>query len=104
MGTAGAEKLYTTTNGGIVMRAITEVEKISRGKGPSRTAIVVTELPYQVNKAGLLEKIAAMVNDKKLEGIADLRDESDREGIRVVIELKRDAVVAVVLNNLYKKT
>ncbi|GKY91129.1 hypothetical protein MPSEU_000085700 [Mayamaea pseudoterrestris] len=69
-----------------------------------RNSSTALELPYQVNKAALLEKIAALVNDKKLDGIADLRDESDRDGIRVVIELKRDAVAAVVLNNLYKKT
>lgn len=105
MGTDGAKKLYTTGNGGVVMRAITEIESVARSKGQaSRTAIVVTELPYQVNKAALLEKIAALVNEKKLDGIADLRDESDRDGIRVVLELKRDAVAAVVLNNLYKKT
>ncbi len=107
MGTSGAKKLYTTGNGGIIMRAITEIEQVSRGgstRGQTRTAIIVNELPYQVNKAALLEKIAALVNDKKLDGIADLRDESDRDGIRVVLELKRDAVPAVVLNNLYKKT
>ena len=107
MGTRGAKQLYTTGNGGIIMRAITEIEKVARGGGSSitsRTAIIVTELPYQVNKSSLLEKIAQLVNDKKLEGIADLRDESDRDGIRVVLELKRDAVPAVVLNNLYKKT
>jgi DNA gyrase subunit A len=91
------------------MRAITEIEQVSRGGGPSskgktRTAIIVKELPYQVNKAALLEKIAGLVNDKKMDGIADLRDESDRDGIRVVFELKRDAIPAVVLNNLYKKT
>lgn len=87
------------------MRAVTEVENVLRGKGQaSRTAIIVKELPYQVNKASLLEKIAALVNDKKLDGIADLRDESDRDGIRVVLELKRDAVPNIVLNNLYKKT
>jgi len=79
------------------------VEEIKYRKG-SRSAIIVTELPYQVNKAALLEKIAELVNDKKIDGIADLRDESDRDGIRVVIELKRDAVAAVVQNNLYKKT
>eukprot|EP00526_Cylindrotheca_closterium_P002449 CAMPEP_0113652336 /NCGR_PEP_ID=MMETSP0017_2-20120614/27949_1 /TAXON_ID=2856 /ORGANISM="Cylindrotheca closterium" /LENGTH=908 /DNA_ID=CAMNT_0000565171 /DNA_START=81 /DNA_END=2803 /DNA_ORIENTATION=+ /assembly_acc=CAM_ASM_000147 len=105
LGTDGAKKLYTTGNGGVVMRAVTEVESVLRGKGQSsRTAIVVKELPYQVNKASLLEKTAALVNDKKLEGIADLRDESDRDGIRVVFELKRDAVPNIVLNNLYKKT
>jgi DNA gyrase subunit A len=110
MGTVGAKKLYSTGNGGIVMRAVTNVESISSSSSsskrttPARTAIIVTELPYQVNKAALLEKIAALVNDKKMDGISDLRDESDRDGIRVVIELKRDAVAAVVLNNLYKKT
>jgi DNA gyrase subunit A len=105
MGTDGAKRLYSTGNGGVVMRAVTQIEKVARNKGQtSRTAIVVTELPYQVNKAALLEKIATLVNDKKLEGIADLRDESDRDGIRVVLELKRDAIAAVVLNNLYKKT
>jgi DNA gyrase subunit A len=103
MGKEGAKQLYKTGNGGIVMRANTQIEKVVVGK-TTRTAIVVTALPYQVNKALLLEKIADLVNDKKLEGIADLRDESDRDGIRVVIELKRDAVAAVVLNNLYKKT
>jgi DNA gyrase subunit A len=98
MGTSGARQLYQTGNGGVMMRATTQVEKIVVGKNKQpRTAIVVTELPYQVNKAALLEKIADLVNDKKLEGIADLRDESDRDGIRVVIELKRDAVSAVVL-------
>ena len=80
-----------------MMRAITHIEEIKAGKGTmKRTAIIVTELPYQVNKASLLEKIADMVNDKKIDWIADLRDESDRDGIRVVIELKRDAVAAVV--------
>ena len=115
MGTEGAKKLYLTGNGGVVMRAITEIEQVNRGGGgggsgsnsvrsQTRTAIIVKELPYQVNKAALLEKMADLVNDKKLDGIADLRDESDRDGIRVVLELKRDAVPAVVLNNLYKKT
>ena len=100
MGRQDAKKLYTTGNGGIVMRAVTHIEQVGR-----RTAIIVSELPYQVNKAAMLEQIAALVNDKKLEGIADLRDESDRDGIRVVFELKqRDTVPAVVLANLYKKT
>lgn len=105
-GTDGARKLYKTGNGGVVMRAVTQVEQIvtGRGKARARSAIVVTELPYQVNKAALLEKIADLVNDKKLEGVADLRDESDRDGIRVVIELKRDAVPSIVQNNLFKKT
>jgi DNA gyrase subunit A len=105
LGTSGARQLYSTGNGGIILRAETTMETIRVGKSQqTRTAIIVTSLPYQVNKSLLLEKIADLVNDKKLEGIADLRDESDRDGIRVVIELKRDAVAAVVLNNLYKKT
>ncbi|KAI2491490.1 DNA Topoisomerase IV [Fragilaria crotonensis] len=104
LGTSGAKQLYSTGNGGIQMRAETQIETVRVSKSQTRTAIIVTSLPYQVNKSLLLEKIADLVNDKKLEGIADLRDESDRDGIRVVIELKRDAVAAVVLNNLYKKT
>lgn len=104
IGTDGAKKLYKTGNGGVVMRAVTQVEQIVTGRGKARSAIVVTELPYQVNKSALLEKIADLVNDKKLEGVADLRDESDRDGIRVVIELKRDAVPSIVQNNLFKKT
>lgn len=104
MGRSGAKQLYTTGNGGILMRAVTEIEQVKSTRTTTRTAIIVKELPYQVNKSALLEKIAALVNDKKLDGIADLRDESDRDGIRVVLELKRDAVPAVVLANLYKKT
>eukprot|EP00970_Alexandrium_tamarense_P001369 scaffold145_cov195-Alexandrium_tamarense.AAC.13 len=107
IGKSGSRSLYTTGNGGVVMRAVMHLEEVptSSGKKKStRNAIIVTELPYQVNKAALLERIAILVNEKKLEGIADLRDESDRDGIRMVIELKRDAVAAVVQNNLLKKT
>jgi DNA gyrase subunit A len=104
MGMTGVRDLYETGQGTLVIRAKTHVELLTqKGKQP-RNAIVVSELPYMVNKATLLEKIASLVNDKKLEGISDLRDESDRDGIRMVIELKRDAVPAVVLNNLFKKT
>ncbi|KAL3796886.1 hypothetical protein HJC23_008839 [Cyclotella cryptica] len=103
IGKSGAKSLYTTGNGGIVMRAVMHLEEVSSSK-KKRNAIIVTELPYQVNKAALLERIASLVNEKKLDGIADLRDESDRDGIRMVIELKRDAVAAVVQNNLLKKT
>ncbi|RME82263.1 MAG: DNA gyrase subunit A, partial [Zetaproteobacteria bacterium] len=98
-GRKGLEKAFKTGRGTITMRARTEIE--THGKHP---AIVVTELPYQVNKAKLVEEIAALVRDKKIDGITDLRDESNREGIRVVIELKRDAVPEVVLNQLYKHT
>jgi DNA gyrase subunit A len=107
MGLAGAEELYKTGHGRIVLRAKCHIEIISnsiKGINRSKNAIVITELPYMTNKAALLEKIADLVNDKKLEGISDLRDESDRDGIRVVVELKRDAVPALVQNNLFKKT
>ncbi len=94
------KQAYTTGRGSIVIRAKVEDEDTHQG----RKAIVVRELPYQVNKASLVEKIAKLVNDKKILGISDLRDESDREGIRVVIELKRDASYKKVLNNLFKFT
>ncbi len=91
---------YATGRGKIVMRSKTEIEDMGNGK----SAIITTELPYQVNKAQLIAHIAQLVKDKKLEGISDLRDESDRHGIRVVVELKRDAKPKQVLNNLYKHT
>jgi DNA gyrase subunit A len=106
MGNSGAKELYKTGRGSIIMRAKTHIEVLNKqgARASTRNAIVVTELPYMTNKSGLLEKIADLVNDKKLDGIADLRDESDRDGIRMVIELKRDAIPAVVQNNLFKKT
>eukprot|EP00903_Cladosiphon_okamuranus_P010462 g9898.t1 len=104
MGLAGARKLYTTSNGAVTLRATTHLEVIEVKGRSKRNAVVVTELPYQVNKSALLQRMAEMVNDKKLDGIADLRDESDRDGVRVVIELKRDANPQVVENNLFKKT
>lgn len=91
---------YSTGKGKIVMRGKAEIEEIGNGK----SMIAITELPYQVNKANLVAKIADLVKDKRLEGISDLRDESDRRGIRVVVELKRDAQPNKVLNNLYKYT
>lgn len=91
---------YATGRGKIVMRGKAEIEDIGNGK----SAIITTELPYQVNKAQMIAHIASLVKDKKLEGISDLRDESDRHGIRVVVELKRDAKPKQVLNNLYKQT
>jgi DNA gyrase subunit A len=103
-GKTGIREAYTTGRGSIVMRGVAAIETIERRGAPDREAIIVTELPYQTNKAALIEKIAELVNDKKLEGISDIRDESDREGMRIVIELKRDAYPRVVLNNLYKQT
>src|ERR671913_1171749 len=93
-------QMYAHGRGRVVMRAQVAFEEV---KG-DRTAIVVTELPYQVNKATLLEKMADLVKEKRIEGISDLRDESDRDGIRVVIELKRDAIAEIVLNHLYRNT
>ncbi|WP_138503317.1 DNA topoisomerase (ATP-hydrolyzing) subunit A [Nostoc sp. PA-18-2419] len=104
LGTAAIREAYTTGRGSITMRGVASIETIEQRGRPDREAIVITELPYQTNKAALIEKIAEMVNEKRLEGIADIRDESDRDGMRVVIELKRDAYPRVVLNNLYKQT
>jgi DNA gyrase subunit A len=104
LGTAAIKEAYTTGRGSITMRGVAEIETIEHRGRPDREAIIVTELPYQTNKAALIEKIAELVNDKRLEGIADIRDESDRDGMRIVIELKRDAYPRVVLNNLYKQT
>ncbi|WP_323045364.1 DNA gyrase subunit A [Paraburkholderia sp.] len=100
-GVAGVRDGYRTGRGRVVMRALTHFEEIDRGQ---RMSIIVDELPYQVNKRSLLERIAELVNEKKLEGISDIRDESDKSGMRVVIELKRGEVPEVVLNNLYKAT
>lgn len=100
LGKSGIRRAYETGRGSITLRATTEIEE--NKSGTSR--IIVTELPYQVNKAKLIEKIAELVREKRLEGISDLRDESDRDGMRIVIELRRDANANVVLNNLYKYT
>ena len=100
MGSDGIKSAYTTGRGRVVMRGKAAIEEMDSGK----EKIIITELPYQVNKANLVEKIAELVRDKKLEGISDLRDESDKDGIRVVIECKRDAIGEVILNNLYKYT
>jgi DNA gyrase subunit A len=104
LGTGGIRDAYITGRGSITMRGVATIETIEHRGRPDREAIIVTELPYQTNKAALIEKIAELVNDKKIEGIADIRDESDRDGMRIVIELKRDAYPRVVLNNLYKQT
>jgi DNA gyrase subunit A len=99
-GTSGIVETYNTGRGRIVMEAATEIEEIRGG----RERIIVSELPYQVNKAHLVEKIAHLTREKKVDGISDIRDESDRHGMRVVIELRRDAQANIVLNNLYKHT
>ncbi len=105
VGLSDIKQAYLTGRGSIKMRAVSAFEEIAGGAGrQSRTAIVITEIPYQVNKAQLIEKIAELVRDKRIEGISDIRDESDREGMRIVIELKRDAKPEVVKNNLFKFT
>ncbi|MBT8074070.1 MAG: DNA gyrase subunit A, partial [Xanthomonadales bacterium] len=100
-GAQGIHEAYHTGRGRIYMRARSHVETNERN---GKNSLIVTELPYQVNKARLLEKIAELVKDKKLDGITELRDESDKDGMRVVIELRRGEVPEVVLNNLYKQT
>ena len=100
LGTAGINQAYRTGRGKVRVRAVTDIEPMQNGKN----RIVVTELPYMVNKARLIEKIAELVRDKKIDGITDLRDESDRQGMRVCIELRRDVNPNVVLNLLYKHT
>lgn len=100
LGRSGIRRAYETGKGSITLRAKVEIEEHANGK----STILVTELPYQVNKAKLVEKIAELVRDKRIDGITDLRDESDRNGMRMVMELRRDANANVILNNLYKYT
>ncbi|UNF46269.1 DNA gyrase subunit A [Bartonella krasnovii] len=100
LGHSGVRSAYETGRGSIIMRAKVDIEEIRSG----RQAIIVSEIPYQVNKATMIEKMAELVRDKRIEGIADLRDESDRDGYRVVIELKKDVIAEVVLNQLYRYT
>ncbi len=97
---AEIDKIYETGRGRVLMRAVSEIEEMKGGK----YRIIITQLPYQVNKANLIAKIAALYKDKKIEGISDLRDESNREGIRIVVELKRDVIAKTVENQLYKYT
>jgi len=99
-GIEGIKNAYSTGRGRVLIRARTEVQEMAKG----RSQIVVRELPYQVNKAALVERIAELVKERRIEGISELRDESDRQGMRIVIELKRDAQPKQVLNNLYKRT
>ena len=101
VGRAGIDAAYQTGRGSLTVRGRTAIEDIGKG---DRQAIIINEIPYQLNKVRLIEKIADLVRDKALEGISDLRDESDRDGMRIVIELKRGEVAEVVLNNLYKQT
>ena len=100
LGKSGARNAYTTGKGSVVIRAKVEIEEIRK----DREALIVTEIPYQLNKVLLIQKIADLVRNKTIEGISDLRDESDRHGMRIVIELKRDSVAEVILNQLYKFT
>ncbi|MDE5908761.1 MAG: DNA gyrase subunit A [Lachnospiraceae bacterium] len=100
LGTRGSEEAYRTGRGKVRVRAVTDIETMANGK----TRIIVTELPYMVNKANLIQKIAELVKLKKIDGITDLRDESDREGMRIVIELRRDANANIILNLLFKHT
>ena len=99
-GYTGVKSAFETGRGRVVLRAQAEIEATNTG----RERIIVTEIPYQVNKASMIEKTAALVNEKKIEGISDIRDESDRNGMRIVYELKKDAIGNVVLNNLFKYT
>jgi DNA gyrase subunit A len=100
IGRSGIASAYSTSRGSVLMRAKVDVEETRN----NRSALIVTEIPYQVNKATLIERIAELVREKKIEGISDIRDESDRDGMRIVIELRRDAVADVVLNQLYRFT
>jgi len=100
MGIDGIKSAYSTGRGRVIMRGRASVEELDSGK----ERIIISEIPYQVNKSNLVEKIAELVRDKKLEGISDLRDESDKDGIRIVVECKRDAIGEIILNNLYKYT
>ncbi len=105
VGETGIREAYTTGKGGILLRGVATLEEIPAARGSKRrTAIIITELPYQVNKAAWIEKVADLVNQSRLQGISDLRDESDREGMRVVIELKRDTNPQEVLQHLYHQT
>ena len=104
LGYEGIKETYKSGKGSITMRGVADIQQIKAPGRPEKDAVIITELPFQTNKAGLIERIADLVNEKKLDGISDIRDESDRDGMRIVIELKRDAYPQVVLNNLFKLT
>jgi len=101
VGRLGIQQAYLTGRGTVIMRAKAEIEVAKKG---DRSSIVITAIPYQVNKARLIERIAELVREKTIEGISDIRDESDRQGMSIVIDLKRGEVGEVILNNLYKHT
>jgi len=104
LGRDGIRETFKTGRGSITMRGVANIEQIKSSGRTEKDAVIITELPFQTNKAAMIERIADLVNEKKLEGISDIRDESDRDGMRIVIELKRDAYPQVVLNNLFKLT
>ncbi|MBK17208.1 MAG: DNA gyrase subunit A [Prochlorococcus sp. SP3034] len=104
LGRDGIKETYKTGRGSITMRGVADIQQIKNPGRPEKDAVIITELPFQTNKAALIERIADLVNEKKLDGISDIRDESDRDGMRIVIELKRDSYPQVVLNNLFKLT
>jgi len=104
VGLKGCQNLYESGQGSLILRGNSNFESIKNKGKTNRDAIIITEIPYQVNKVALITKIAEMVNDKSLEGIQDLRDEIDRDGVRIVVELKKDVNKKVILNNLFKKT
>ena len=104
LGRDGIKETFKTGKGSITMRGVANIEQIKSTGRAEKDAVIITELPFQTNKAALIERIADLVNEKKLDGISDIRDESDRDGMRIVIELKRDAYPQVVLNNLFKLT
>ena len=99
----GIDELYETGRGSLTIRGVINTEEINLGKGKhKKNALIISELPYQISKAGWIEKLAELVNTNKINGISDIRDESDREGMRIVIELKKDFNTELVISNLYK--
>jgi len=104
LGRDGIRETFKTGRGSITMRGVANIEQIKSAGRAEKDAVIITELPFQTNKAGLIERIADLVNEKKLEGISDIRDESDRDGMRIVIELKKDSNSELIISNLYKKT
>ena len=101
----GIEEFYETGKGSLTIRGLIKKEEVNLGKGKhKKNALIIKELPYQINKAAWIEKLAELVNSAKINGISDIRDESDRDGMRILIELKKDSSAEIVISNLYKKT